>query len=214
MVRGERHQLVDGSPLTGAVRRHRRGGPCRRAYWSLPAPAPPLGRAARRGARYRPRRVTRRHCRRLRRCPRPAPSYTAAIRACALRPCPARRACKQRPVCLGRCGERGRSPGPRPPGSGRIVMDDGVGDGQIETGAAGLEADQKERHLAARKRATGLARSVVSRRIRARARPNSTTERRSASRRTRSRGSGYEAGKELFHQTVIKASHCGRPSRY
>ena len=30
-------------------------------------------------------------------------------------------------------------------------MDDGVGDGQIETGAAGLEADQKERHLAAQK---------------------------------------------------------------
>jgi hypothetical protein len=30
-------------------------------------------------------------------------------------------------------------------------MDDGVGDGQIETGAAGLEADQKERHLDAQK---------------------------------------------------------------
>ena len=30
----------------------------------------------------------------------------------------------------------------------RIVMDNGVGGGQIETGAAGLEADQEERHLA------------------------------------------------------------------
>src|SRR5208283_3706100 len=30
----------------------------------------------------------------------------------------------------------------------RVVMDDGVGGGQIETAAAGLEADQKDRHRA------------------------------------------------------------------
>src|SRR5437867_7060420 len=45
-----------------------------------------------------------------------------------------------------------------PPG---IVMDDRVGGGQVETGAAGFEADQEERHLAllkARDRAGAIGR--------------------------------------------------------
>src|SRR6516225_10167203 len=54
---------------------------------------------------------------------------------------------KDRPVLADSVGAVGRLVLDRrvPPG---VVVDDRVGGGQIEPGAAGLEADQKERHLA------------------------------------------------------------------